>query len=57
VFLAEGIAISFVPYLGGLPGAAAAMAIFGICNSFGNVMIVTLLQQWAPNRLLGRVRA
>lgn len=55
VYLAAGIAICFVPYLGGLPGAAAAMAAFGVCNSFGNILLVTLLQQWAPPRLLGRI--
>jgi MFS family permease len=55
VYLAEGIAICFVPYLGGLPGAAAAIAVFGLCGSFGNILIITLLQQWAPARLLGRI--
>jgi len=52
VFLGEGIAISFVPYLGGLPGAAAAITVVGICNAFGNILIVTLLQRWAPPGLL-----
>jgi MFS family permease len=55
VYLAEGIAMCFVPYLGGLPGAAAAIAALGVCNSFGNILIITLLQRWAPVRLLGRV--
>jgi MFS family permease len=55
VYLAEGIAMCFVPYLGGLPGAAAAIAALGICNSFGNILIITLLQQWAPPQLLGRI--
>ncbi len=55
VYLGEGTAICFVPYLGGLPGAAAAMTVVGICNSFGNILIITLQQQWAPPRLLGRI--
>ena len=55
VYLAEGVAMCFVPYLGGLPGAAAAIAALGICNSFGNILIITLLQRWAPVRLLGRI--
>jgi hypothetical protein len=55
VYLAEGIAICFVPYLGGLPGAAAAIAVLGLCGSFGNILLVTLLQRWAPARLLGRI--
>ncbi len=54
-FLIGGVAISFVPFLGGLPGAAAAALVFGAAGSFGNVIIVTLLQQWAPAYLLGRV--
>jgi MFS family permease len=54
-FLIGGAAISFVPFLGGLPGAAAAALVFGAAGSFGNVIIVTLLQQWAPGYLLGRV--
>jgi MFS family permease len=54
-FLIGGAAISFVPFLGGLPGAAAAALVFGGGGSFGNVIIVTLLQQWAPGYLLGRV--
>jgi hypothetical protein len=47
--------VSFVPYLGGLPGAAAAALVFGAAGYFGNVVIVTLLQQWAPAQMLGRV--
>ena len=54
-FLIGGVAISFVPFLGGLPGAAAAALVFGAAGSFGNVIVVTLLQQWAPPQLLGRV--
>ena len=55
VYLAEGVAMCFVPYLGGLPGAGAAIAALGICNSFGNILIITLLQRWAPAQLLGRI--
>ncbi len=47
-FLIGGVAISFVPFLGGLPGAAAAALVFGATGSFGNVIILTLLQRWAP---------
>jgi hypothetical protein len=54
-FLIGGLAVSFIPFLGGLPGAAAAALVFGAAGYFGNVIIVTLLQQWAPARLLGRV--
>jgi MFS family permease len=54
-FVIGGIAIAFVPFLGGLPGAAAAALVFGAAGFFGNVIVVTLLQQWAPPHLLGRV--
>ena len=55
VFLLEGLVVCFVPFLGGLAGAAAAIAVFGVCNGFGNIVVITLLQQWAPSQLLGRV--
>ena len=54
-FVIGGIAVSFLPYLGGLPGAAATALVFGAAGYFGNVVVVTLLQQWAPGYLLGRV--
>jgi len=54
-FLVEGAAIALVPFLGGLPGAAVAVTVLGICNGFGNIILITLLQQWAPGYLLGRV--
>jgi predicted MFS family arabinose efflux permease len=54
-FVIGGIAVSFLPYLGGLPGAAAAALVFSAAGYFGNVVVVTLLQQWAPGYLLGRV--
>jgi MFS family permease len=55
VFLTEALAIALIPFLGGLPGAAAAMLVLGACNGLGNVIVITLMQQWAPPRLLGRV--
>ena len=54
-FLAEAVAVAFIPFLGGLPGAAAATFVLGACNGFGNVVFLTLVQRWAPPRLLGRV--
>jgi MFS family permease len=54
-FLVEAAATCLVPFLGGLAGAAAAVLVFGICNGFGNIVMITLLQQWAPSQLLGRV--
>ena len=53
--LAAGAAIAAVPFLGGLPGAAAGMAVFGVALGFDNVMAATVIQRWAPPALLGRV--
>lgn len=47
--------VSFVPFLGGPPGAAGSALVFGAAGGFGNVIIVTLLQRWAPAHLLGQV--
>jgi predicted MFS family arabinose efflux permease len=54
-FLAMAIATGLLPFLWGLPGAAAAILILGTTNGFGNVVFITLIQQWAPSQLLGRV--
>jgi MFS family permease len=54
-FVLEGVAIMALPFLGGLPGAGAAAFGLGLANGFGNVLLITLLQQWAPPPLLGRV--
>jgi MFS family permease len=54
-FLIESLATALIPFLGGLPGAAAAAFVFGACNGFGNTVILTHVQKWAPPQLLGRV--
>jgi MFS family permease len=54
-FLVAAVAIGLAPFLGGLPGAAGAMLVFGVALGFDNVLAVTLLQQWAPPDMLGRV--
>jgi MFS family permease len=54
-YLVAALAVCLLPFLGGLPGAAGAILVFGIFNGFGNIVIITLLQQWAPGHLLGRV--
>ncbi|HEX3956685.1 MAG TPA: MFS transporter [Trebonia sp.] len=55
VFLIAALAVASVPAARGLPGAAAAMFVFGLVAGFGNVIFVTLIQRWAPPAMLGRV--
>ncbi|MGB6454693.1 MAG: MFS transporter [Streptosporangiaceae bacterium] len=47
--------IAAIPFLGGLPGAAAAALLLGVGLGFGNTVLITLVQQWVPGLLLGRV--
>jgi predicted MFS family arabinose efflux permease len=54
-FLGEALFLAVVPYVGGLIPAGAAMAVVGVCNGFGNVVMITLFQRWAPPSLLGRL--
>jgi predicted MFS family arabinose efflux permease len=54
-FLLEAAAMSLLPFVLGLPGAATAILLVGAANGFGNVIIITLIQQWAPSAVLGRV--
>jgi MFS family permease len=55
VFLAEALFMAVVPYVGGLLAIGAVMAAVGICNGFGNVVMITVFQRWAPPALLGRL--
>lgn len=54
-YLLLSVSLGLIPFLGGLAGAAAATFALGVCNGFGNVTMITLLQRWAPSDLLGRV--
>jgi predicted MFS family arabinose efflux permease len=54
-FLAEAVFIAAVPYLGGTVPAGAALAVVGVLNGFGNVVMITIFQRWAPPDLLGRL--
>ncbi len=54
-FLMTAAAVAAVPWAGGLAGAAACIVAYGTGNGFGNTTYITLLQRWAPPRLLGRV--
>jgi predicted MFS family arabinose efflux permease len=54
-FLGAALFMAAVPYLGGIIPAGAALAAFGLLNGFGNVVMITTFQRWAPPELLGRV--
>ena len=54
-FLSEAVFITAVPYLGGTAAAGAALAAVGVLNGFGNVVMLTIFQRWAPPDLLGRL--
>ena len=54
-FVVEALAIALIPFLGGVAGAAVATFVLGLCNGLGNIIFLTLIQRWAPPRLLGRV--
>jgi MFS family permease len=55
VLLICAAGIALIPFLGGLPGAAAAALFVGVGLGFGNAVIITLAQKWVPGALLGRV--
>jgi MFS family permease len=54
-FILAAVGVALIPYLGGLPGACAAILVLAVCTAFGDIILITLVQQWAPPDLLGRV--
>jgi predicted MFS family arabinose efflux permease len=54
-FLVEAVFMAIVPYLGSPLPAGAALAAFGALNGFGNVVVITAFQRWAPPDMLGRL--
>jgi predicted MFS family arabinose efflux permease len=54
-FLVEALFLAVVPYLGGVVLVGAALAVTGVMNGFGNVVMITVFQRWAPPDLLGRL--
>jgi MFS family permease len=55
VFLVEGVFIALVPYVGSPEAAGGALALMGATNGFGNVVVLTLFQRWAPPEAMGRL--
>jgi predicted MFS family arabinose efflux permease len=54
-YLIEAVSIAVIPYLGGALAAGAALAVTGVMNGFGIVLMITVFQRWAPAGLLGRL--
>jgi len=54
-FIGAGVFVALMPFLGGLPGAAIAALLFGAGIGFGDIIVITLIQQWSPAAMLGRV--
>jgi predicted MFS family arabinose efflux permease len=54
-FLCEAVFMAVIPYLGSAFGAAAALVGLGMMNGFGNVVMITAFQRWAPPNMLGRL--
>lgn len=55
IFLGAGAFLAAVPYLGGAIAAGACLVVSGGLTATGNVLLLTLLQRWAPAGSLGRV--
>jgi len=55
-FQVAAVAIAAAPFLGGLPGLAVGLSVFGLALGFDNAVWGTLIQRWGPPDLLGRVR-
>jgi MFS family permease len=49
------VAIAVAPFLGGLPGLAVGLSVFGLALGFDSAVWGTLIQRWAPPEMLGRV--
>jgi predicted MFS family arabinose efflux permease len=55
VWFTQAIVLALIPYVGGITGATALLAVLGLANGSSNVFIITAIQQRMPGALLGRV--
>jgi MFS family permease len=55
VVLVEAAAMAAAPFLGGLAGLAVALAVEGAANGLSLVIFRTVVQNWTPRPLLGRM--
>jgi MFS family permease len=56
-YLAEAPVLASVPLQGSTVAAGAALAVFGALNGFGNVVMTSTFQEWAPRAIIGRLAA
>jgi hypothetical protein len=54
-FIVAAEAMAAVPFLGGLPGAAAALLVMGGLLAFGNTLLMPSIQTTVPPAMLGRL--
>jgi hypothetical protein len=54
-FIVAAAAMAAVPFLGGLPGAAAALLVMGGLLAFGNTLLMPSIQTTVPPAMLGRL--
>lgn len=55
ITIVMGLALAFLPFAGGVIGAAVCMAIVGAGDSASGIDILSMIQVWAPLRVLSRV--
>ncbi len=55
LFLGANALLSLVPYLGGPVSAGADLVVWAAVNTLANLILITLLQKWAPPASPGRV--
>jgi len=55
IVLVEAAAMAAAPFLGGLAGMAIALGVQGAANGLSLVIFRTVLQNWTPKQMLGRL--
>jgi predicted MFS family arabinose efflux permease len=55
VFLVEAVLLAGLAAAGAVAVAVAVSVAIGVLNAYGNVMMQTVFQRWAPRQLLGRL--
>jgi MFS family permease len=53
--LIMSVSVALVPSTGGLAGATTCITVFAVANGWSGIVIMTMLQLWAPRHLLARV--